>query len=136
MSYNRIHVRVPVDGTVTLKSKVGTHIGVRAIDISHGGLGVSCFPGETTPPIYNVVVTLKADVTISFTGKLIKHQNSQTAGFKIINISREDKWIINKLVEDYQHTDEFVRQLGEYEILPERYVDKDGNELEITFERD
>ena len=77
---------------------------------------------------------MKSDVHISFLGRLVKHQNSRTAGFKILEISKEDLAVINKLVEDYQHTDEFIKQIEDFDVLPQHYIDENGNELEVTFE--
>ena len=136
MAYKRISVRVPIDGTATLKSTTNTHVGVKTRDISAEGFGVEQFPGEIDSLNYQVEVTLNTGVKLHFTGKLVKHQNSSTTGFMIVDITDEDRSYITKLVEEYQKTDDFVRQVGDYEILPQSFIDEDGTELDITFEDD
>lgn len=136
MGYKRISVRVPIDGTATLKSAADTHVGVKTRDISVEGFGVEHFPGEVDSLNYQVDVTLKADVKLHFTGKLVKHHNTSTTGFMIVDISDEDRSYIASLVEEYQKTEDFVRQVGDYEILPQSYIDEDGTELDITFEEE
>ncbi len=119
----------------TLSDGRGGQIKARTIDISPGGLGVV----NPTKPLgqsdYRVEVTTAEGGQIEFTATLIR-KTEESAGFRTSEIDEQSLRVIAHMVAEFQTTDDFIKQIAEYDLLQQQYVDEDGNEFAVTFEVD
>ncbi len=72
---------------------------------------------------------------IEISARLVRVDDT-IAGFQTLQIDPNSQEIINNLVLEYQTTPDFIKQLDEYNILEQQVVDEEGNEIEVTFEKD
>lgn len=133
MGYKRIFVRVPIEGYACLSAGSIGKIKARTIDISFGGIGIIS-PSEKLPPTeYQIEVTTERGEYIRLNAELIR-QNEKSAGFQITHLDNEHREIIARLVEEFQTTDEFIKQLDEHDLFAQHFVDEEGNQFDISFE--
>ena len=130
MKLKRIYVRVPLSGEATLSNNSNPTIRARTIDISQGGLAVEVFSGEVPTAEYHIEILTEAGQRIDMFAQLVRADDS-IAGFQALQIDQKSQEIIRNLVFEYETTTDFIYNLDELNLL-----DKEGNEIEITFEKD
>jgi len=123
MAHKRIHVRVPLAGEVLLSTGQGKRIKTPVINISQGGVGIA-----------SPSTTLAEDGEhIQFTATLV-YRGEHTSGFKTSDIDKKNLQIIAELVAEFQSTEEFIKQVDNLDLFPQKFIDEDGREVSVTFE--
>jgi c-di-GMP-binding flagellar brake protein YcgR len=135
MRFKRIFVRVPLNGEAILSNSNNPTIKARTIDISQGGVSVVRFSKEVPVAEYHIEILTEAGQKIEIFAKLVRVDDS-IAGFQTLQIDQKSQEIIQNLVFEYETTDDFINQLDEFNLLDDKVVDEEGNEIEITFEKD
>jgi c-di-GMP-binding flagellar brake protein YcgR len=135
MRFKRIFVRVPLNGEAILSNCNNPTIKARTIDISQGGVSVVSFSKEVPVAEYHIEILTEAGQKIEIFAKLVRVDDS-VAGFQTLQIDQKSQEIIQNLVFEYETTDDFINQLDEFNLLDDKVVDEEGNEIEITFEKD
>lgn len=135
MAYKRADVRVPISGEVVLSDKNGIRITTSARDISPGGFGVNNPPTPLEPALYQVSITTEAGRIIQLKATLV-HKSATITGFKTSEINSRNLEIIAELIAEFQTTDEFIKQIDQHDLLQQNFIDDDGNEISVTFDRD
>lgn len=135
MAHKRIHVRVPITGEATVSNGRDIHLKTGTIDISPGGLGVISSLDALGPADYLIEVTTADGREIQFTATLIR-SSKKSAGFKTSDIDTKNLQVIADLVEEFQSTEGFIKQIDEHDLLEQRFIDDDGNEVSVTFDVD
>ena len=135
----RKYARVPLSGEAILSNSSNPTIKASIIDISQGGLALGSFSGEVSTAEYQVEIFTESGERIEFSVKLVRVVDSIVgfiACFRILQIDQKNQEIIQNLVFEYQNTCfEFIKQLDECNLLDDKVVDEEGNELKITFEK-
>jgi len=134
----RKYARVPLSGEAILSNSSNPTIKASIIDISQGGLALGSFSDEVSTAEYQVEILTEAGERIELFVKLVRVVDSIAgfiAGFRILQIDQKSQEIIKKLLFEYQKTIEFIKQLDECNLLDDKVVDEEGNELKITFEK-
>lgn len=136
MGYKRRHVRVPIDGEVSLSNGQNKAHKASTFDISSGGIGV-IIPLVTPIKLdkYDFNVTTTAGQEMQLTATLV-HHNKQRAGFQTATINNESLQIISDLVAKYQSTNSFIEQIDKHDLLEQQFIDDAGNKVPVTFETD
>jgi len=135
MGHKRIYVRVPLSGEAVLSNSGKPTIKARTIDISQGGVAITAFSDEVSSAEYRIDILTEAGQRIEIFAQLVRVDEG-IAGFKTLQIDEKCQEIIKNLVFEYQETPDFIKQLDEYNLLDDKVVDEDGNEIEVTFEKD
>ncbi len=135
MAHKRTDVRVPISGEVILSDKEGIRITARAKDISPGGFGVNNPSTPLDQTEYQVTITTKEDKQIRLMATLI-HMSNQSTGFKTSDIDSINLQIITDLIEEFQSTEAFIKQIDQHDLLQQNFIDDDGNEVSVTFDFD
>jgi c-di-GMP-binding flagellar brake protein YcgR len=135
MGHKRIYVRVPLSGEAVLSNSGKPTIKARTIDISQGGVAITAFSDEVSSAEYRIDILTEAGQRIEIFAQLVRVDEG-IAGFKTLQIDEKCQEIIKNLVFEYQETPDFIKQLDEYNLLDDKVVDEDGNEIEVTFEND
>lgn len=135
MRYKRVFVRVPLAGEAILTNNNNPVIKARTIDISHGGVAIAGLAEELATVEYRIEILTEKGQRIQLAARLVRTDDT-VAGFRTLNIDQESQEIIKHLVFDYQTTPDFLKQLDEFNLLDQRIVDEEGNEIEISFEND
>ena len=135
MGHKRIYVRVPLSGEAVLSNSNKPTIKARTIDISQGGVAITAFSDEVSSANYRIEILTETGQRIEIFAQLVRVDES-VAGFQTLQIDQKSQEIIKNLVFDYQTTPDFIKQLDEYNLLDDKVVDEDGNEIEVTFEKD
>ncbi len=133
MKSKRIHIRVPVHGGVSLESKLGVVIKASALDISERGIGVNELSNPPENTEYTIQVTTISHGEMQFSGILV-HIDKNKAGFVITNIDSENFKILKNIISAFQATEDFIKYIDKNDILRDWFKDKDGNEIDLTFE--
>ena len=131
----RKYVRVPLSGEAILSNSSNSTIKASIIDISQGGLALGSFSDEIPNAEYQIAILTEAGERIELSAQLVRVGDSM-AGFQVLQIDQKSQEIIKKLVFEYQNSIEFIKQLDEFDLLDDKIVDENGNEIEITFEND
>ncbi len=135
MAHKRIFVRVPLTGKAILLNKDVSVIKACTIDISQGGVSITGFSEAISTAEYQIKIITDKEQTIEFSAHLVRI-DEPVAGFQIIKIDPASQAIINELVFEYQTTTDFVIQLDEFNLMEQKLIDAEGNEIEVTFEQD
>jgi len=135
MGYKRIHVRVPFVADATLLGKTKGGIKARTVDISEGGFCITEPSDVLAESSYHITITTAGGDRFEMYARLVR-QDGNKAGFQTLEMDSRAREVITLLVAEYQMTPEFIRQLDEFELLNQRFVDEQGNELEISFDDD
>jgi len=135
MNYRRMHVRVPIKGEALLKSDKGTYVVAKAIDISKGGVAIAAPSKSLDEHKYHITITTTEGKKIDLTARLIRKTETVVA-FQTSRIDVDSLEIITDLVFRYQETPEFIQQIQDHNLYNDRYLDEDGNEIDITFDVD
>ncbi len=135
MAHKRTHVRVPITAEASLSDGRGGQIKARTIDISPGGLGVVNPSKPLGQSDYKVEVTTAEGERIEFIATLIR-KNEDSSGFRTSEIDEQSLRVIASMVAEFQTTDDFIKQIAEYDLLQQQYIDEEGNEFAVTFEVD
>ena len=135
MAHKRADVRVPIIGKVILSDRDGMRITTSARDISPGGFGVENPSAPLEKSRYQVTITIETGKHIQLTATLI-HKNKENAGFKTSEIDTKNLQIITELIAEFQTTEAFITQLDKHDLLQQNFIDDDGNEISVTFDRD
>jgi hypothetical protein len=133
MQYRRLHIRVPASGNAILS--VGEEIRVEAtvINVSAGGFSIKA-PSHLLDQIdYHIEIVTPSRGRIQFYG-LPVYQTEESVGIKITSIDKDNLTKIYHLVQDFELTEEFIKQIEERDLLKDWLVDETGNDLAITFE--
>lgn len=133
MGHKRVHIRVPILGEVTLSTLEGIVVEAQAIDISMGGIRIANPSLSIWDNEYDIRITLAGRGTIEFRAVLI-HENSEVAGFKIVDIDSENLHLIFLVIADFQSTEDFIKHIEKGNILRDWFVDDHGQQLDVTFE--
>lgn len=135
MGHKRIFVRVPLSVDATLSNSTQPTIKARTIDISQGGVAITAFSNDIPSDEYQIDILTETGQQIEIVARLVRVDDS-VAGFQTLQIDKESQEIINNLVYEYETTIDFIKQLDEFDLLDDRVIDDEGNEIEITFEKD
>ncbi len=135
MAHRRRQVRVPISGRAVVSNNDGISITANTKDISKDGLGIEKPTAPLTPTEYQIQIRTDTGKQIQLKATLV-HNSSQTTGFKTSQINEKNIKIIADLVAEYQTTDDFIKQLDEHDLLEQKYIDEDGNEVIVTFDMD
>ncbi len=133
MTQKRQQARVPISGQAILSNDHGICITATTKDISQGGIAISKPADHLAEAEYRIRVSTDEGRQIHLRATLI-HRSTETTGFKTSNIDEKNLQIITELVSEYQTTEDFIRQIGEHDVLEQKYVDKDGNKVSVTFD--
>ena len=133
MTQKRRQARVPISGQATLSNEHGITLTATTKDISQGGVGLVKPEGPLTETEYRIRVDTDEGRQIHLKATLI-HSSETTSGFQTSDIDDKNLQIITELVLEYQTTDDFIKQIDEYDLLEQKYIDEDGNEVSVTFE--
>jgi hypothetical protein len=133
MGYKRIFVRVPLTAEATLSGETKKTINARTVDISQGGFCITEPSEALSESEYQIEIVTRDGQTVRMFAKLV-HQNKDRAGFQTMTMDGQSLEVITFLISEFQMTPEFIKQLDEFDLLSQRYIDDEGNELEITFE--
>ncbi len=135
MGHKRIYVRVPLSGEAVLSKSGKPTIKARTIDISQGGVAITAFSDEVSSAEYRIEILTETGQRIEIFAQLVRVDDA-IAGFQTLQIDEKSQEIIKNLVFEYQTTPDFIKQLDEYNLLDDKVMDEDGNEIEVTFEKD
>jgi hypothetical protein len=135
MGYKRIFIRVPLAAEATLSGERKKAIKARTVDISQGGFCISGPTEELSESEYQIEIITAAGDRLEMRARLVRREGD-CAGFQTLQMDEHCVEVITYLVSEYQMTPEFIKQLDEFDLLSQRFVDDDGNELEITFDHD
>ncbi len=130
MKLKRINVRVPLSGEAILSNSRNPTIRASTIDISQGGVAVETLSESVPNAEYKIDIITEAGQRIEMFAQLVRADDS-IAGFKVLQIDQKSQEVIKNLVFEYETTTDFIYNLDEFNLL-----DKEGNEIEITFEND
>lgn len=133
MTQKRQQARVPISGQATLSNEHGITLTATTKDISPGGVGLLKPETPLTEKEYRIRVDTEDGRQIHLMATLI-HSSDTTSGFQTSDIDDKSLQIITELVLEYQTTDDFIKQIDEFDILKQKYIDEDGNEVSVTFE--
>lgn len=135
MGYKRIYVRVPLAGEAILSNSNKPTIKARTIDISQGGVAITALSEPISAEEYRIEILTEKGQRIRISAQLVRVDET-IAGFHTVQIDRKSQEIIQNLVFEYQTTSDFIKQLDEFNLLDDKVLDEEGNEIEITFEKD
>jgi len=133
MQYKRLHIRVPVSGSVILAAGHRARVKASAINNSVGGLCIAAPSHLLDQDEYHIEITMPSKEKIQFSG-LPVYQTEQSVGIKITSIESKTLKKIYQLVEGFQLTEDFIKHIDEHDILEDWFVDDAGNNLDISFE--
>jgi len=134
MAHKRIFVRVSLTGkAILLKNNISV-IKACTIDISQGGVAITGFSETISTAEYQIKIITEKEQTIEFAAQLVRVDES-VAGFQILKIDPVSQAVINELIFEYQTTTDFILQLDEFNLLEQKLIDAEGNEIEVTFEQ-
>lgn len=134
MRYQRLHIRIPTSGKVTLSSARQVRIVAEAINISAGGLCISAPPRLLNDEEeYQIEIVTSDRGKVCFSG-LPVYQRDDGVGFQISSIDYLNLKKIHQLVEDFQLTEDFIKHIDEHDIIREWFVDEAGDDLAVSFE--
>ena len=135
MAHKRLYVRVPITGEAILSNKQGVRIKARAKDISQGGMGVTDLSSPLDPAEYQVEIITVEGERINFTATLV-HKSTNQTGFETSEIDKKNFHIIADLIAEFQSTEEFIKQIDKSDLLEQSFIDENGDEISVTFDRD
>jgi hypothetical protein len=133
MQYRRLHIRVPASGSAILS--IGEEIRVEAtvINVSAGGFCLAA-PSHLLDQVeYHIEIVTPSCGKIQFSG-LPVYQTEDSVGTKITSIDKDNLKKIYQLVQEFELTEDFIKQIEERNLLKDWLVDETGNDLTITFE--
>jgi hypothetical protein len=133
MRYQRLHIRVPAAGDAILS--VGEEIRIEAtlINVSEGGFCIKA-PSHLLDQVdYHIQIVTASRGRIEFSGSPA-YQTEESVGIRITFIDKDNLKKIYQLVQDFELTEDFIRQIEERDLLKDWLVDETGNDLVITFE--
>lgn len=133
MGYRRFYVRVPFVAEATLLGRQRQSIKARTVDISEGGFCITAAEEALSEPEYHIRITTAGGDILEMKARPVR-QNGDCTGFQTLEMDRHAREVITLLVFEYQMTPEFIRQLDEFDLLYQRFIDDQGNELEISFD--
>jgi len=96
---------------------------------------VATFSEEILNAEYQIEILTESGHRIEIFARLVR-VDGPIAGFQTLQIAQESQKVIQSLVFEYETTNDFIQQLDEFDLLNDKVVDEDGNEIEITFEKD
>ena len=131
--HKRIHIRVPIIGDAVVCGERGVQIRTHTIDISPGGVGLIAPSPALELADYQIEVTTAEGDKIHFAATLIR-DNETSIGFKTSDIDKENLQIIADLLEDFQSSNEFIKQIDAHDLLEQSFIDEDGNEVAVSFD--
>ena len=133
MQYKRLHLRVPATGDAILSSGEEVRVKATVINVSVGGFCISA-PSQVLDQIeYDVKIVTPSRATIDFTGNPT-YQTEEHVGIKITSIDKENLLKIYQRIEDFELTEEFIKQVGEEDLLKDWFIDEGGDVISIRFE--
>lgn len=133
MPQKRRQPRVPISGQAILSNDHGICITASTKDISQSGIGINKPTDPLAETEYRIRVSTDEGKQIHLRATLI-HNSPQTTGFRTFNLDEKNLQIITELLAEYQSTDDFIRQIDEYDVLEQQYIDKNGNRVSVTFD--
>lgn len=133
MRYQRLHIRVPVSGEVILSVGKEIIVEASAINVSAGGLGITAPSHLIEQTEYQIKVITSSNEKIRFSGFPV-YQTADHIGIKITAIDKENLQSIYQIVGQFQVSDEFIKHVGERDIIHDWLVDESGEDIEITFD--
>lgn len=133
MRYQRLHIRVPASGEVILSAAEGIKVEASVINVSAGGLCITAPSYLIEHDEYHVEVITPDHGKIHFSG-LPVYQTEESIGIKITSIEKDQLNIIYQIIGSFQLTDEFIKYIGERDIIHDWLVDESGEAVEITFD--
>ena len=135
MKYQRLHIRVPASGDAILMEKGEVKVESSIINVSVGGIGITSPSRLIYKHEYQIQVITPSHGEILFSGIAV-YQTTKSIGIKITSIENAHLKTLYKIVEGFQGTEDFLRQIEEKDILHDWLVDESGEDLAITFETD
>ncbi len=133
MTQQRRQARVPISGQAILSNDQGICITATTKDISQDGIGINKPTDSLAETEYQIRISTDTGRQIHLRATLI-HSSIHTTGFKTSDINKKNLQIITDLVAEYQSTEAFIKQIDEHDLLKQKYIDEDGNEVSVTFD--
>lgn len=133
MKYQRLHIRVPASGDAILLKRGEVKVEARIINVSVGGIGITSPFNLVDQHEYQIQVITPAHGEILFSGVPV-YQTPKSIGIKITSIEKDHLTTIYQIIEGFQGTEEFLKQIEEKDILHDWLVDESGEDIAITFE--
>lgn len=130
MELKRIYVRVPLQSEAILSHGNKPTIKARTINISQGGIAVAAFSEEVLNADYQIEILIESGQRIKMLAQLVRLEDS-VAAFQFLQAEPKSVEVIKNLVFEYEETIDFIEKLVELNLR-----DEEGNEIEITFEKD
>lgn len=133
MYYKRLHIRVPATGKAVLSDKEGVRVEATVINVSAGGFRITAPRHPLDYADHHIEIITPIRGKVQFAG-LPVYQTEGSVGIKITSIEKSELKKIYQLVQDYQITEDFIKQIEDKDLLKDWLVDEAGNDLSITFE--
>jgi len=133
MRYRRRHMRVPASGDVFLSDLGGVKVKASIVNISVGGLCITALEHQIDHKEYQIQVRTLTHGKIHFSGVPV-YQNINACGIRITAIEKDQLEKIHQVVENFQTSEDFVKYIGEKDIIHDWLVDRSGDDIAITFE--
>ena len=133
MKYQRLHIRVPGSGDVILMEEGEVKVESIVINMSVGGIGITSPSHLIYKHEYKIQVITPSHGEILFSGVAV-YQTKKSIGIKITSIDKDHLKTLYKIVEGFQGTDDFLKQIDEKDIIHDWLVDESGEDIAITFE--
>ena len=133
MRYQRLHIRVPASGQVTLATEEKIIVKASIINVSAGGLCITAPSHRIDQNEYRIQVVTPSHGTIHFSGFPV-YQDFESIGIKITSIEKDQLKIIYQIVGSFQLSDDFIKYIDERDIIHDWLVDESGEDIEITFD--
>jgi len=133
MKYQRLHIRVPASGDAILMEKGEVKVKARIINVSVGGMGITSPSQLIHKHEYQIQVVTPSHGEILFSGVAV-YQTKKSIGIKITSIEKDHLKTIYQIVEGFQGTEDFLKQIEEKDIIHDWLVDESGEDISITFE--
>lgn len=135
MKYQRLHIRVPASGDAILMEKGEVKVESSIINVSVGGIGITSPSRLIYKHEYQIQVITRSHGELLFSGSAV-YQTTKSIGIKITSIEKDHLKTLYKIVEGFQGTEDFLRQIEEKGIILDWLVDESGEDITITFETD
>jgi len=133
MQYRRLHIRVPASGNAFLSVEEEIRVEATVINVSAGGFCITA-PFHIIDQVdYDIEIITPSCGKIQFSGLPI-YQTVESVGIKITSIDKDNLKKVYQLVQDFELTEDFIKQIEERDLLKDWLVDETGNDLVITFE--
>jgi hypothetical protein len=134
MGYKRAHIRIPLQAHATLSCRQSRRVKAKAVNISIGGIGLV----DDMPPLkdteYHVQVQTNTGECINLLASVV-YKKEKLSGLKTIFIDQNSIHALKDIVAMFQSSSDFINHIDQQNILNDRFIDDNGEELQFDFER-